>query len=451
MKWFINISSRLLFVFLLATCMINLKNTCKAMSKSEAFSIFAENSSHPTYFITNSATGGDFYSYNDYLNYLDNLRFNGFYSYTGTYYGTPIVDIYYFDTLDSFSETDCYTSQVYPVEKGTQKMNYSYNDKYAIRYLNDSTTQRHHVFPSNQDYILYYNGNIIQTNVEVPSSFSFSFIDESVTATTPVGDTAYCVFLDPLQSFQKIGYINDFENHQDTSITIFMQNYRTLSNVLVNALTEDMYYLDDDGYLYVNTNTMWSPMVYEIVGIDGQDNFITHYYIAAGSNVSGDPMFYNADIGYDDNQFFLWKLLGSFGSESGDSGDRGFGIFGGLKDLFVPKDDFFLEYFNNIHDWASQHLGFLYAPFEFLFNFLNRILTVDYSDPMVEIGPFTLPLNDDIVLLQKYEYHFNDLLQDENIDLVHDYYLIIIDGLLIIGLLHLAYKKYEEIIGGKEK
>lgn len=198
---------------------------------------------------------------------------------------------------------------------------------------------------------------------------------------------------------------------------------------------------------------MWTALVYEIVGIDNGENgdflngenFVAYYYIGAGSNVSGDPLFNGYDVNYDNNQFFLWKLLGNIGDGSGDPGS---GLFGGIGSLFLPSNDFFLQYFNNLHNWASSHLGLLYTPFEFLFNLLNRIIEADYSDPMVEIGPYTLPLNDNITLIPKLTYHFNDLLEDENMQNIHEIYLLIIDGILIIGLLRLAYIKYEEIIGG---
>lgn len=162
-----------------------------------------------------------------------------------------------------------------------------------------------------------------------------------------------------------------------------------------------------------------------------------------GSNVSGDANFYGAD--YDNNQFFLWKLLGSFGDGSGDPGS---GLFGGLASLFIPSPDYFKNHFEKTQTWANQHLGILTVPFTFLSNFLNGILTANYSDPMVEIGPFTLPLNDDITLVPKITYHFNDLLQNENFDTIHDIYLLIIDGIIVYGLFRLAFNKYEEIIGG---
>lgn len=124
---------------------------------------------------------------------------------------------------------------------------------------------------------------------EAPSTFNFRFYDESITASVPNGETAYCVFLDPITDNQKIGYIENFEEHKNTQIQIFAQNYRNTDNVLVNSIGEMNYYLNESGELFVNTNTMWSALVYEIVGIDngpsgdflnGQ-NFIAYYYIAA--------------------------------------------------------------------------------------------------------------------------------------------------------------------------
>ena len=48
-------------------------------------------------------------------------------------------------------------------------------------------------------------------------------------------------------------------------------------------------------------------------------------------------------------------------------------IIDGLKSLFVPEDGFFENYFNEIRDWFNERLGFLFAPFDFIIELLNRI------------------------------------------------------------------------------
>lgn len=136
---------------------------------------------------------------------------------------------------------------------------------------------------------VYPADSYFQNSYTLPPTFTFKFYDESITASVPNGETAYCVFLDPITDNQKIGYIENFEDHKNTQIQIFAQNYRNVDNVLVNSIGEMNYYLNESGELFVNTNTMWSALVYEIVGIDngpsgdflnGQ-NFTAYYYIAA--------------------------------------------------------------------------------------------------------------------------------------------------------------------------
>lgn len=218
----------------------------------------------------------------------------------------------------------------------------------------------------------------------------------------------------------------------------YTDNAFVIDNNIIKASTVYLYYTQP----YILEFTIYSDSEnYEI------NSYLYKFYpysavIENGVIVdSGDTTFNNQD----QSIFIVNSIVGEL-----PSGDKpGSGILGGIASLFIPRASFFLEYFNTFNTWLGDHLGILYAPFEIIFNLLNRIINVDFTDPMVEFGPFTLPLNDDIELINHYEYHFNDLLQDDSMAQIHDIYLIIVDGILILGLLYMVYCKYEEIIGGK--
>ena len=140
------------------------------------------------------------------------------------------------------------------------------------------------------------------------------------------------------------------------------------------------------------------------------------------------------------------------GDTSGDSSGfiGGSGILGGIFGLFVPKSNFFKLYINDVTNWFSDHLGLLWYPFEFTINFLNRLLTVDYSEPTLSIGPYVLPFNNDFELVPEITIRFNDFLVEEHAYQLHETYLFLVDGLIIIGIINLIHTKYDEFMSGDD-
>lgn len=120
-------------------------------------------------------------------------------------------------------------------------------------------------------------------------------------------------------------------------------------------------------------------------------------------------------------------------------------LLDGLKSLFVPEDGFFEDYFNELNNWFSDRLGFLYYPLDLLFDLLNRILNIDFSEPILYIPEIREPVTNQ-VFIQQQNFNFNTLLEKENFKTMHDIYLILVDAIIYIGLVILLYYKYEEVI-----
>ena len=64
----------------------------------------------------------------------------------------------------------------------------------------------------------------------------------------------------------------------------------------------------------------------------------------------------------------------------------------GLKSLFIPSDDFFDTYFNDLRDWFSERLGFLWTPFDVLIEILEDISSINFSEPIISCPDIYEPL-----------------------------------------------------------
>lgn len=120
-------------------------------------------------------------------------------------------------------------------------------------------------------------------------------------------------------------------------------------------------------------------------------------------------------------------------------------IVNGLKSLFIPADNFFSLYFDNLNNWFSDRLGFLYYPIELLFNLLDRFLNINFAEPVINIPNIREPFTN-VILIKTTSFNFNDLLENETLKNVHDIYFIIVDAFIYIGLVGLLYRKYEEVM-----
>ena len=117
----------------------------------------------------------------------------------------------------------------------------------------------------------------------------------------------------------------------------------------------------------------------------------------------------------------------------------------GLKNLFIPSDEFFSNFFNDLKNWFSERFGFLMYPFELLIEILNRILNINLIEPIIDIPEIVEPVTN-TKLINSINFNFNDLLENNVLNTVHNIYLIILDAFIIFGLVNLAKSKFEEVI-----
>ncbi len=119
-------------------------------------------------------------------------------------------------------------------------------------------------------------------------------------------------------------------------------------------------------------------------------------------------------------------------------------ILDGLKGLFVPEDGFFDTYFSDLKNWFSDRLGFLWTPFDIIIDILNKILNINFSDPIFHIPEINEPFTGS-KLISEYDYNLNDLLDNEVFKNIHNIYFIGVDAVIIFVLINLARRKIEEV------
>lgn len=119
-------------------------------------------------------------------------------------------------------------------------------------------------------------------------------------------------------------------------------------------------------------------------------------------------------------------------------------ILDGLKGLFVPEDGFFDTYFSDLKNWFSDRLGFLWTPFDIIIEILNKILNINFSEPIFHIPEINEPFSGS-KLISKYDYNLNSLLDNDIFKNIHDIYFIGVDAVIIFALINLARRKIEEV------
>lgn len=116
-----------------------------------------------------------------------------------------------------------------------------------------------------------------------------------------------------------------------------------------------------------------------------------------------------------------------------------------LKNLFIPGDEFFSNYFNELKEWFSNRFGFLAYPLDLILDILNRILNINFTEPAFNIPEIKEPITN-TNLISATSFNFNTLLENETLKTVHDTYLILVDAVIIFALVNLAKTKFEEVM-----
>lgn len=190
-------------------------------------------------------------------------------------------------------------------------------------------------------------------------------------------------------------------------------------------------------------------------------------YDAAGNVIAvityGDDQLTISKDGTDTGLSYLGSDSGSGGSSGGSSiwdflgkivdwlGKIVDGITGlasslldGIKGLFVPSEGFFSSSVGDLKTNFEGKMGLITYPILVLYNFFDRVTTLDEQQPVFTWTNITWM---DHVLIPAGQLDFNEFLNDiPALKTAHDVYLQVVNAILIFGFLDLCYKKYRSIV-----
>lgn len=119
-----------------------------------------------------------------------------------------------------------------------------------------------------------------------------------------------------------------------------------------------------------------------------------------------------------------------------------------LKSLFVPENDYFKNWFDELSTYFNNKLGFLVYPFTFITDTLNRYLNLeDTGHYVISIPDIKAPLFD-TVIFSATSYDLADLLKNSTFSYAHNLWFAFLNFGVLVAFLNLCYRKYVSIFGG---
>lgn len=119
------------------------------------------------------------------------------------------------------------------------------------------------------------------------------------------------------------------------------------------------------------------------------------------------------------------------------------GIINGLKSLFIPSDDYFKAWFDDMYAFFNDRFGFLMFPVDLLVKMVNLYLGADSSFSGVPFPEFKWI--DGTVIIPAQSVQFTFLETDWGKDIQTKLYFV--GNIIMIGaLLSLMHRKFEEVL-----
>ena len=119
------------------------------------------------------------------------------------------------------------------------------------------------------------------------------------------------------------------------------------------------------------------------------------------------------------------------------------GIINGLKSLFIPSDDYFKAWFDDMYAFFNDRFGFLMFPVDLLVKMVNLYLGADSSFSGVPFPEFKWI--DGTVIIPAQSVQFTFLETDWGKDIQTKLYFV--GNIIMIGaLLSLLHRKFEEVL-----
>lgn len=137
---------------------------------------------------------------------------------------------------------------------------------------------------------------------------------------------------------------------------------------------------------------------------------------------------------FSDN-FFVYKLIEL--------------LIDALKSLFIPKDGFFMDWWNDFKSYMNLKLGFLTKPIDIFISFISGYLNLSDSNIIINIPDITVPNFEDHIIIHSQSFNWKELLQSKtSLNNLWQLYLDFIDVFLIFNFIGLCESVYARIFGG---
>ncbi|WP_349769924.1 hypothetical protein, partial [Hungatella sp.] len=118
------------------------------------------------------------------------------------------------------------------------------------------------------------------------------------------------------------------------------------------------------------------------------------------------------------------------------------GIIEGLKNLFIPSEDFFKSYFDDLYSWFGERLGFLSFPIDLLVELSEMFLGSSSTDCILILPSFSIS---GFKLWEESSFNLTSFL-NENFKFVLDAIKLGTSVILVFNFIHLCERKWEEVM-----
>lgn len=117
-------------------------------------------------------------------------------------------------------------------------------------------------------------------------------------------------------------------------------------------------------------------------------------------------------------------------------------IIEGLKGLFIPSDEFFKSYFDDLYAWFSDRFGFLSFPIDLLSRIIDLFVNSSSTDCILTLPSFEISGEQ---LLQEHSFNLTDFLEENFAFLLSSIRMVSSIG-LIMAFVNLCGDKWNEVM-----
>lgn len=250
-------------------------------------------------------------------------------------------------------------------------------------------------------------------------------------------DGKYVTVTMPFRTDSTFIYLTTLENRISTADPngFDSTNYIILDNIVI----QDRETADDQGFL--------SGLIGKILsGISSLGDKISGFFEVLATKIGN----FFASLGDKIGGFFttIWNnIKGAF--ENLIEKIKGFfdSLFDFLKFLFIPSDDFWANFFQNLSAKLEEHLGFVYQIPEFVVNFFKNLMTFSVgNDPILSIPAISWMGH---TVLEANTINLNSYFTDvPALQTVYNIYLSFVTVLFTVMFINYCIKKVRSVTGG---